>query len=476
MPIWGNHLIFAPRKRKVTMMKNRSLLLLGMMMAPCCMAQAQMNLGDCIREALANNIDLHILHLDVGSADIGIRQQKSKRIPTVGGIFQLQGYIDRPSNVTNGTLLENDYPDDPTWQKVRSMRYNAAAVVQVNLPLLDLTIKAGTDVAETAKRIRELDYDKRRESLVVQIANVYYLALSTQRQLQLTEDNLARINELVGIAKAKYEEGEVLETDYTRSEVNRKQIETLRDAYLTALGQQKNLMKFLLNTDRDISLADTDEAFDKHLMADTKADTEATYHGNLSMALPEMQLAASQKEYLDRQIKQIKKAYLPTISLQGQLGAIGYQEKFGHFFHTSEATQNWFGNTYLGLSVKVPIFDANAKKLKIKQARLSYQQAEWREKQVASSLHKEYQDVALALSHSMKTYRTQRESFHLAEDIYRQASERYTEGLASMTELLQDEMALRNAQTQMVQAVYDYKVAELKAMRLSGDLERLYNK
>lgn len=43
-----------------------------------------------------------------------------------------------------------------------------------------------------------------------------------------------------------------------------------------------------------------------------------------------------------------------------------------------------------------------------------------------------------------------------------------------MTELLQDEMALRTSQTQCVQAVYAYKSAELKALKLSGELDKLY--
>lgn len=430
-----------------------------------CSVKAQdsmMNLKDCIEEGLRNNPDLRMSEIDTKIAGVDVKGQKARRIPTVSGVFQMSGYIDRPASVTAGTLLGEDLPDDPTWQAVRTMRYSAAAAIQVNVPLLDLTIKAGTDIAKMSAEIRQTSYEKKREDLILQIANVYYLAQATQEQLNLTDKNLRRMSELVEIAKARFEEGIALETDYTRSEVNRKQLETLKDAYSSALAQQKNLMRYLLNTERELTFAPMPDKL------------ETSYQGILSMSLPEIRLVDQQKELVSKQITSVRRAYLPTIALQGQLGAVGYQEKFGHFFHTDDATQNWFGNTFLSLAVSIPIYDGSAKKLKIRQANFSLKQLEWKRAQTINQLTKEYADVMETLSHNLKAFHTQQEACQQADDIYRQAAERYAEGLASMTELLQDEMALRTSQTGCVQAMYDYRSAELQAMKLSDDLDKLH--
>ena len=421
-----------------------------------------MSLKDCIEEGLRSNPELHISGIDTEIAGVGVRQQKSRRIPTVNGVFQVSGYIDRPASVTAGTLLGEDLPDDPTWQAVRTMRYTAAAAIKVNVPLLDLTIKAGTDIARMSAEIRQTSYEKKRDALIMQIANVYYLSQATQEQLNLTDANLRRMSELVEIAKARYEEGIALETDYTRSEVNRKQLETLKDAYSSALAQQKNLMRYLLNTDRELVFAPMPD------------ELEPSYQASLSMNLPEIRLVDQQRELVSRQITSVRRAYLPAIALQGQLGAVGYQEEFGHFFHTDDATQNWFGNTYLSLVVSIPIYDGNVKKLKIRQANFSMEQLQWERTQTVNQLSKEYADVMETLSHNLKAFHTQKDACRQAADIYQQAAERYAEGLASMTELLQDEMALRTSQTSCVQAMYDYRSAELQAMRLSDDLDKLY--
>lgn len=162
-----------------------------------------------------------------------------------------------------------------------------------------------------------------------------------------------------------------------------------------------------------------------------------------------------------------------VISLSGRLGAVGYQEKFRHFFHTSGETHNWFGNTYLALSVQIPLFDGNDKRLKVRQYRYDKLQAETAFDRQRKQLDKEYADASRQLRHNLEVFRTQKDSYHQAEDVYEVTAEKYKEGVASMTELLQDEMRLRAAQAACVQAHCQCNVAQLTLLKLSGHLTEL---
>lgn len=450
-------------------MRLTTLILLGFV-AVVCRAQGVTTLKECIETGLRNNPELNAAPIDARIADVGISQQKARRLPTVGGTFQKLGYIDRPANVTTGTLLGNDIPDEPTWNAVRTMRYNDGVAIQAALPLIDLTISAGTKVAEMTGEMAKETYQKRRRDLIVQIANVYYLAQSTEQQMTLTAENLQRMTDIVEITRAKYEAGEVLETDFTRAEVNMKQLSTLRDAYATALEKQKNLLRYLMGVSPDYEL----QVVNQGLLSGDDLGLLQAAHGLSLSSLPSYRLAEIQREIINRQILQTKRAYLPTLTLQGQIGAIGFHDKFGQVVHSNDATHGWFGNTYIALSLRVPIFDANAKKLKIWSARYSMEQSEWRIKQVESLLQRNYADAVATQKQSITTYETQRKACQQADDILSQATERYNEGLASMTELLQDEMALRTAQTDCTQAVYNYRAAELQLLELSDALEQLY--
>ena len=70
----------------------------------------------------------------------------------------------------------------------------------------------------------------------------------------------------------------------------------------------------------------------------------------------------------------------------------------------------------------------------------------------------------------------QKDNYQLAEEVYAVTSERYREGIASMTEVLQDEMQVSEAQNNYISAHYNYRLANLMLLKLTGRLESLIKK
>ena len=99
-------------------------------------------------------------------------------------------------------------------------------------------------------------------------------------------------------------------------------------------------------------------------------------------------------------------------------------------------------------------------------ARQAANNIELKRQQVSES----YDNAMLQLNHNMQVFRTQTGSYRQAEAVYDVTEEQYKEGVASMSDLLQDEMQLRTAQAACVQAHYQYNIAELELLRLSGNL------
>ena len=121
----------------------------------------------------------------------------------------------------------------------------------------------------------------------------------------------------------------------------------------------------------------------------------------------------------------------------------------------------------------IPIFDANDKRLKVRQYRYDRQQAETSFDMQRKQLEKEYADASRLLRHNLEVFRTQKDSYRQAEDVYAVTKEKYREGLASMTELLQDEMRLHAAQSACVQAHCQCNMAQLALLKLAGSLDCL---
>lgn len=222
--------------------------------------------------------------------------------------------------------------------------------------------------------------------------------------------------------------------------------------------QQKNMLRFFLNLapERPLEVVRMPE----HVEPIHNA-------AGVDDGSPELQLTKMQMELAEKRIKTVRAGYLPTISLTGYAGGMGYHEKIRHF------TDNWFGNCYIGISVKIPIFEANSKKLQIRQYGYEAQQAANRMESMRKQLDESYSNVVLQLNHNMEVFLTQTESRQQAENVYNVTEEQYKEGVASMTSLLQDEMQQRTAQAACVQAHCQCNLAQLDLLKLSGNLSQL---
>ncbi|MDO4181746.1 MAG: TolC family protein [Bacteroidales bacterium] len=443
-------------------MKHIGAFIMGCILTSVCHGQ-EMTLQECIKTGIANNLSVANARIDMDKGRTGVSQNRSRLLPVINGIVQFTDYLKSPVNVTTGTLLGSDFPEDPTWQTIKSMPYNANAGIQLSMPLYNQTLLAAIDVARTVEKISSLSYEKAVEDLTVQISKVYYMAQASQEQERLTDENILRMEELCDITEALHQQGVVMEVDLNRVRINLQNLKALHDQSRTLHCQQLNMLRFLMDMPPETPLEVT-------RMAESIEPLPTT---GVNRALPELLLSEQQKTLAEQRIRTVKAGYLPSLSLTGYAGALGYQEKFRHFFHTDAATDNWFGNCYVSLSVRIPLFEANSKRLQIKQYKYDVRQAANRMELTRKQLDENYENAMLQLNHNMEVFRTQMESRRQAENVFNVTEEQYKEGVASMTALLQDEMQLRTAQTACVQALCQCCLARLDLLKLSGNLSQL---
>lgn len=422
-----------------------------------------MTLEECVRQGIAGNLSLVNARIDIDKSRTGISQNRARLLPTINGVFQFTDYLQRPVNVTTGTLLGTDFPDEAVWQTIRSMQYNVNAGVQLTVPLYNPTIYASIDVAKTVEGLSRLSYDKAVEDLTMQVGKVYYLAQSSLEQAALADENISRMRELCSITEALYDQGVVLEVDLNRVRINLQNLKTQRDQFAMLHEQQLNMLRFLLDLSPEAPIE----------VERMPQDIDSANIPEISYSLPELNMATMQRELIERKISATKAGYIPVVSLTGYAGGLGYQDKFTHFFHTKAASQNWFGNCFIGLNVTIPIFDANSKKLQIRQHRHDAEQAANRAELLRDRVRTDYSNALLQLNHNIEVYHTQSQSYRQACDVYRVTEEQYREGVSSMTAILQDEMQLRTAQAARTRAQFMFNLAHLELLRLSGKLSLL---
>ena len=204
-------------------MKKRTaiLALLLPLMLPMKAQTAERGLKECIRLGIERNLSLKNARIGIEAGQTTVSQARANLLPQVNATLQAGDYLKRPVNVTTSTLLGADFPDSPTWGKVRSMPLTAQGAIQVGVPLYNATIYAAISAAKVVESLNRTAYEKARLDLAVQIAQVYFMAQATLENRILLDENIERMDSLCRITRALYEQGVVLEIDYTRVDIKR---------------------------------------------------------------------------------------------------------------------------------------------------------------------------------------------------------------------------------------------------------------
>lgn len=343
------------------------------------------------------------------------------------------------------------------------MQYNASAGLQLQMPLYNQTVYTAVDIARTLNELNRLSYEKAREDLMMQISKMYYLGQNTMEQLTLIQENMVRLRELRDITLAFFDNGMAMEVDVKRVNINLENQQVQYDNAKSMLAQQLNLLKYVMDypAEEEITL--------------TPVDTERMQSASLTglrSDLYELQLLQSQEKLAGQQKDLIRQGYLPSLTLTGSWMYSAYTDKARHWFH-SGPSNHWYPSTGLGITLRVPIFDGFDKRARIRKAQIDQENAKLNYENTLKNMQTQYLNATNELMNNQRNFKKQKDNYLLAEDVYQVTTDRYREGIASMTEVLQDEMRMSEAQNNYLSAHYNYQVANLALLKLTGQMDRL---
>lgn len=424
-----------------------------------------LSLKECIDLGIANNLTLQNSRQGIRTAQIGQTENRAKLLPVIQGFGSFVNNVERATQLTDGTNLSKLLGVDAPYMVGKGLRYNTSGGFQLSMPLYDQTIYTGISIANRMVEISRCSYEKAREDLMVEIAKLYYLIQTTDEQIRLTRNNIARLEELKEITQAFYDNDIVLEVDVKRVSVNLSNLRVRLDNAESMKVQQLNMMRYILDLSPDMPLDVARLETGERLLSDY-------IPGALSRNLYELQLLDKQYDLLSRQKRMVNQGYIPTLSLVGNFSYSAYTDHFRNYFHT-HPTNKWYNSTYWGLSLKVPVFDAFAKHSKARKIGSEQIALQNTIEDTNNRLRTQYSNAMEDWQNNMRNVRNQSENYRLAEDIYTVTADQYREGVSSMTDLLQDEMQMTNTETTYVTAVYNLLTSRLTLMKLSGQLNLL---
>lgn len=420
-------------------------------------AQEILTLENCLRLGIENNLSLEGKRKEIQKSKYGVSENRAKLLPQINGFAGFNDNFDPPVSVTDGSSYGVPY------NVTQTLQYAANAGLDLQMPLYNQTVYTAISVARIVDEMNRLSYEKAREDLIMQISKMYYLGQVTAEQIALIKANITRLEELKNISEAFYDNGMAMEVDLKRVNINLENLKVQYDNAQAMMTQQLNMLKYVIDypAEKEIAL----------VPVNTNNITTATLTG-MSENLYELQLLQSQVQLAERQKKMVTNGYIPSLSLTGSWRYSAYTDKAYHWFHSGPSNY-WYRSYGVGLTLRVPIFDGLDKRFKKQKALVDIQMTKLRQEDTRKNLQIQYLNATNDLMNNQRNFKKQKDNYLLAEDVYAVTTDRYREGIASMTEVLQDEMRMSEAQNNYISAHYNYRVANLLLLKLTGQIESL---
>lgn len=388
---------------------------------------------DCVKWAIANNIDIRQTMLSVLQAEESVLQAKDAYLPYVG-FSTSQSFSNYPSPQPgqNHNSYNSSYNINASWTiwegNSRKYRVEAAKLMKLQQNLY------GADIVK---------------NLQIGILQAYLNILYSAEAVDIAKKSLEVSTAQAERTKRLMETGRTSRVDYAQIESQKAQDEynlvQAQSSYATAKVNMKNLLN--LGLDYDLKV---DEVNFSDEMVTTPLPSKIEVFETAINWLPQFRSNELSKDIYEYDIKIAKSTYYPSISLNGGLGT-GYNSSGVSSWGTQ--MKNFF-NENIGLSLSVPIYDGNATRRAVNIAKLQALEYDLTKTQLRNDLSQTIENLYIESDNSRAKYKsglTQLEATTLTAEL---VDRQFELGLVNPLELLTAHNNLLNARLELLQSKY----------------------
>jgi len=418
----------------------------------------QLSLQEAVQYALEHNEDVGKAAYDQQIAQQVVRETKATALPQVSGYGTLDYYPALPTQILPGALAGREEDIAVKFGK----DFNASGGLEFSQLLFNKSYFVGLEAVKSTQDLYRLRAQMAQEDVIYNVGTAYFQVLQTKEQFENINANLEKLAQLEKILTLQYQNDMVKKVDVNKVKVNRNNLETQQQALTTTLEQQKNILKFFMGMplQQEFILADATINLET-------VPTAALALEGVNLNRTQFQLLSKQKELTGLQSRNIQAGYYPILSAYGRYG---YQAQRDDLFSNE---QPWFKSSVVGLKLSVPIFDGFKKNAQVKQAELEIKKLDMDIQKFNQNTAVELTNAISQLQNSQNAIVSQEGNVTLAQEVYDTTNKLYKEGISPLTDLLDAEVALREAQTNLNNEKLKYQIAQLSYLKAKGDLEIL---
>ena len=303
------------------------------------------------------------------------------------------------------------------------------------------SIKLYMDIAEKAKI--KTDQEVKKATI-----SAYGNALISQERVKILNKNLKNVKSNLDEIKKIYQNGFTELENVEQLTISYKSLKNSLD-YATKIEKTTlNLFKLIIGYDieKEITLLDnlsglTLKSFDLN---------ESSENFEIEKNI-DYQLSLNNKKSQQTLLRLEQAKALPTLRAFIKGGYDGNNDSFKFF----KPNQKWYGYSFVGVSMSVPIFSSLRKSAKTQQAKIEFEKSVIDYSESKKRILIELENAESEYQYALNSYNNAIENLKLAEKIERKNQIKFLEGLISGLELRQAQIQLYSIQNELLQSMLE---------------------
>ncbi|GAB5466738.1 MAG: hypothetical protein Kapaf2KO_21740 [Candidatus Kapaibacteriales bacterium] len=465
-------------------MKKLTLILVFLLGTQLFYSQRNLSLQEAIEISLENNHNIELVEYDQAIAEQDVREAYGYAMPSVnfnasyqrnvilqklifgeGGqtsFFppELIGFIGQVANQVDG--VSNPFANAPTDQETEpvtiGLRNGFTTTVELNQPIFNYAVFQGVGSAKTYKGVADIQVDGVKSKTIKDTKSAYYSALLLKESVELVVQSAANAQKRYEDISVLYDNGLISEYDQLRAGV---QVDNLKSEILNSRTNFQNALNGLKITigvpvDEEIELSENLSDFASSYSAPSADEAKAEIKtGNYDLLTLEESVKV-QDAFVDLE----QASFYPTLGL---FANYNFQGQSNDFDFTT------FDQSAVGLRLNWNVFQGFQRSAKLEKAKLNKEKAETQLDLLSRSLQTQGEIVSLKMETAQEQIAAGNKTVAQAERGYEIANTRYQEGVGSLLEINDADLALRQAKLNRLQAVYNYLNAQAEFENLKGN-------
>lgn len=405
------------------------------------------SLQQCISYALKNQpaVQQSVLDEEIGERDISIAL--SGWAPQISGQANLNHFLKQPVSILNGEPV------------IFQPKNNSNFLVQADQSLFSNDLLLASRGAKYTRQQTKQNTESNKINTVVDVSKAFYDILTSQEQLTILREDIARVEKQLKDSYAQYEAGLVDKTDYKRATISlsnsRANLKRIDESLKFKYAYLKQLMGY--PTEQDLELSFNNTAIEQEILLDT---TQSVAYANRI----EYKQLQTQKQIQDLNIDYYRYGFLPELS-----AFINYNNVYqGNQFSTLYDTD--YPSSQTGIRLTMPIFQGTRRIQNLRRAKLEDRRLDLDIVETKNAINTQYQQAMAAYKTNLNDWKTYRQNVELSKEVYNTIKLQYNEGIKTYLELLVAESDLRSSQLNYLNSLFSLLSSKLDVQQSLGTI------